>query len=279
MSLAGAREDFLVARCVGQAMRNNSGGRAPELFALFGNHPRILKQTAFISGRFSAGFMAWFITSSFSMWAGPEAVRDHGDQLVAIETAASAGFHAEIMAHPFIEGWMIINDRQTRFPLATTAPDRPTVLSVTSDERGPRGEPRTWHVTLAPSQPLQHVWPPVFRDIDADGRPEVWVRYNVTGGDGFAQVVEQYRLDDSTLRLEKQFRGHAEGIARLLDDGTVEVATGFSASDAGHLNFDRHRVERFRYVAHEWKKVETKEIPHLLAGDEWRASYDLGQPK
>lgn len=70
-----------------------------------------------------------------SIWAGPETVRDHGDQFVAIETAASAGFHAEIMAHPFIEGWMIINDRQTRFPLATTAQDGPAVLSVTSDER------------------------------------------------------------------------------------------------------------------------------------------------
>jgi hypothetical protein len=277
MSLAGAQEDFTVARCVGRTVLDNSAERTSELFALFGNHPRILKQTAFVSGRFSAGFMAWFITSSFTMWARPESVRDNGDQLVAIETAAAAGFHAEVLAHPFIEGWIIINDRPTRFPLATTTANRPTVLSVTSDERGPGSEARTWRVTLAPNRQLQHVWPPVFRDIDADGRPEVWVRYNATGGDGFAQVLEQYRLDDSTLTLEKQFRGEAEGIARLLDDGTVEVGSGFSASNAGHLNFDRHRVERFRYVAHNWTKVETKVIPHLLAGDEWRAYYDLGE--
>ena len=99
---------------------------------------------------------------------------------------------------------------------------------------------------------------------------------NATAGDGFRQVLEAYRIaSGETLVLDKRFTGDFEGIARLLEDGTVEVASGFTASGAGHLDFEQHRVERWSYVGDSWKKVESKEIPHLLRREDWKKFYDL----
>jgi len=52
MSRSGQKEDFQLARCVGDALMNESVGPARELFQMFSNHPKVVKQTAFIRAGF-----------------------------------------------------------------------------------------------------------------------------------------------------------------------------------------------------------------------------------
>jgi len=174
---------------------------------------------------------------------------------------------------------MVINKALVRFPLATTDPRRRSILSISVNDQ-PGDKPRVYSATLPDGLQIQHAWRPVFRDTDGDGRSEVWVRYNATAADGFRQVLEVYRIDSGeNLALEKRFTGDCEGIARLLEDGTVEVASGSTVSGAGHLDFEEHRVERWSYVKHAWRKVDSKGIPHLLWGEDWRKYYDLDEPR
>jgi hypothetical protein len=267
--------DSVVARCIGQALRDDPPERVLALLETFRDHPRIQRPTSFISGRFSDSFVNWFMNAAFSMWAPANSVCGEDGQLLVLAGRDSGGIRAEILGRPRIEGWTIIRSPGPRFPLATTDPGRPAYLSVTA-VRADGAPRRLQDQPLGDGQPIQYVWRPEFLDVDGDGVPEVWVRYNVTLMNGFSQVLEVYRVTQAeALRLEKRFIGASEGVARLLASGTVEIATGFSHGTPGHLEFELHRLEHWNYTGGKWTQTDTTEIPHILWGDEWKKYYGV----
>ena len=81
-------------------------------------------------------------------------------------------------------------------------------------------------------------------------------------------------MDDAALVLFKRFEGPMEGVTRRLEDGTIEVAEGFTDKElTGHLGFDQHHIETFAFQQGEFVKVAERSVPHLLWGEEWRSYY------
>jgi len=121
---------------------------------------------------------------------------------------------------------------------------------------------------------IQHVWPLEFHDLNGDGRDELWVRYNEAWADGFSQSLAIYKIKENGLELVKKFEGEAEGIARRLPDGRIEVGTGFTDKEAtGHMGYDKHRLEIMEYKDGKFVKVSERDVPHILWSKGWEKYY------
>ena len=104
-----------------------------------------------------------------------------------------------------------------------------------------------------------------------DGIPEIWLRYNKAWGTGFSQELLIYKITNNSLKLFKKFEGVAEGIARRLDDGKVEVAKGFG--NTGHMVYEQPYFETWEYKDGNFEKVSEKYVPNMLWTDKWKEYY------
>ncbi len=84
--------------------------------------------------------------------------------------------------------------------------------------------------------------------------------------------------DDSEIVLLKQFSGEAEGIASRLDGHKVEVGTGFTDKNVGHIGFDQTHLEIWEYKDGKFVKTSEKNIPHILWNKSWDEYY-FSSPK
>jgi hypothetical protein len=122
---------------------------------------------------------------------------------------------------------------------------------------------------------LHHVWKPDFFDLDGDNVPEIWIRYNISWGNGFSQILEVYRIkDERELILVKRFQQDREGFARRLPDGNVETGRRSSHSTAmTAVSEEKQYVETWNYDSGEFKKISEKEVPFILTTPGWAERY------
>lgn len=269
--------DFYLARYMGLTILDKKTEKnVTDLYPLFKAH-KVSAPTSFISGKYSKDFIDWFVTASYQQWG-----RDDDEDIdvetksFGITSSSDNKYFATIIGSPFVEGWSIINGEETTLaPMALIDfVNKPYLVVGIHDN----GEPKKMieQVNIdAGEHPIQHIWPIEFHDLDNDGIPEIWIRYNMTWASGFSQVLDIYAIkNDEKVFLLKRFEGEAEGIARRLDDGNVEVAFGFTEKEAtGHLGYDQHHIETFELKDGEFTKIAERNVPHLLWGDEWLKYY------
>lgn len=93
--------------------------------------------------------------------------------------------------------------------------------------------------------------------------------------DGFSQRLDIYQIkDDKELILLKRFEGNAEGIARRLKNGFIEVGEGFTNKEAtGHQYYDQRHIQTFEYRNGDFIKISEKDVPHILWNTDWTKYY------
>ena len=267
--------DFWLARYLGLTTFSEDRAHSPnDLIPLF-EQRRDLVPTAFMSGRYAEGFLQFFAQGGYALWAVPEARANAADATYAIRTYADARYFVELIASPRLEAWTIIGDHpgETVIPLVAATPPAVLMAGTLDGGKPARSFPRVALNTEGDG--LQYVWPIEAHDLDGDGIPEIWLRYNQAWADGFSQVLAIYKIEqNAALVLFKRFEGHAEGIARRVADGTIEVAEGFAQHEGtGHLGFDRHHIETFVFQDGAFVKTAERDVPHLLWGEDWRSYY------
>lgn len=267
--------DFYLARYMGVSLLDKESKKdITDLYPLF-NAYKVSKPTAFISGRYSADFIDWFIYSSIAQWGGDDDEdidpKTHSFVIVSSETNE---YFATVIGSPYLEGWSIIKDKNTKTAvLALINHKQKPYIVVGEHEKGiPKKFFEKTEFDLGELH-LQHVWPPEFHDIDKDGKDELWVRYNKAWADGFSQELAIYKIKDNGLELIKKFEGEAEGIARRLEGNKVEVGRGFTDKNVGHLGFDQHHLEIWEYKNGRFVKISERNVPHILWSDEWQKYY------
>lgn len=241
---------------------------------------RRLEPEGFLSGGYSASFLNWFEYATFEKWGVESSrVRERYGSM-EIGYAGDENYFVTVTASPLIQTWFTSSDtglgKSRRLVLAAAVAegaDRPMIYAG-------RLVNKVTAVTFKPVEldvkkhALLYLWTPELHDVDADGIPEVWLRYNVAWGNGFAQILDIYRIEDDTLKLWKKFEGLNEGIARRLGGNTVELGQGFgSRPTLAHLDYDRHRLEIWEYEAGDFHKSSEKQVEHLLKSDAWIAYY------
>lgn len=275
------KADFWLARYLGVATFSAGTARGyADLIPLF-DQQEDLVPTAFISGHYSDHFLDFFIRGTYELWVAPTDRVRAADATFRVGPSSHGRYEAEVIVSPVLESWIIMkpdmkpDDEFSKavIPLVAVDPPARLVVGIHAEGEAVRYLPEI--ALNADGNFLQYLWPLEWHDVDGDGTPEIWVRYNEAWGDGFSQVLEIYKIEhEAVLVLFKRFEGSAEGIARRLEDGTIEVAEGFTDQAlTGHMGFDQHHIETFAFRQGEFVKVAERDAPHLLWSDEWETYY------
>jgi len=264
--------DFWLARYMGLTTFNEDTERNYfDLLPLFEKRED-LKPTSFISGKYSDDFLDFFTLGMHDFWSIPdEGIREE-DLEFAVRADSDGDYFVQIIISPRLECWSILkeNIKLAVIPLISLMKPAFIVSGKLKD-----GKPITHFPRVEINSDkhfLHYIWPVGFHDLDNDNIPEVWIRYNRTWASGFSQVLDIYKIEkNEKLVLLKRFEGLAEGIARRLGDGRIEVAKGFG--DTGHMGYDQHHFEIWEYKEGEFIKISERNVPHILWTDEWEKYY------
>ena len=271
--------DFYLARYLGLAARNPGAKKSREdLGPLV--QKRKLDPKAFLPGDFDKDFLQWFEKGCDARWGAEEKRAREKYRSVEIENGVSdSHYFATVVMTPELQSWYVVGQNRAPTPMTLamgSASEKPLVFCGKVFKSAP---PSQYYPLSIQTQKhaVHYLWKPEFYDLDRDGVPELWLRYNLAWGNGFAQVLGIYKIDDQNkLVLFKEFRGEHEGIARRLGNDKVEVAMGFgSRSSLPPMDYDRHRLEVWKFTKGEFHKVFEKNIPHILKGPAWKKFYDL----
>lgn len=267
------RADFYVARCLGLAAASpEAAERNAAVERLYEKNPP--PPEAFISSSYDPAFLEWFENAMRPLWGAPEErVRERYGS-VEVRSVREGRFFAAVTAYPKIEAWFTADDARlgsTRLLLAVGSSEkgRRATLIAGKYVEGRRAVPFRPVEFNSRSHALQYVWEPFFDDADGDGKPELWLRYNLTWGNGYRQFLDVYSIGES-LTLLRRFEGANEGLARRVG-ANVETAAGRgSKGGLSHFDHDVHRIETWEWRDGDFEKTAERDVPHLLRSGAWK---------
>ncbi len=268
--------DFWLARYMGLTAFDETTERSyTDLYPLF-EERKDLVPTAFLSGKYSNDFIEFFILGPCVLWGIPEKGVSEDVFEFQVRGDSEKDYYAAIVISPRLESWSILkkdNISKAIIPLVSSE-KAPFIVSGKLKDGKPVKRFTRYNIDTD-GKFLQYIWPIEFYDLNGDGVPEIWIRYNVAWADGFSQRLDIYQIkNDKELILLKRFEGEAEGIARRLKDGLVEVGEGFTDKEAtGHLGYDEHHIQTFEYKNGDFVKISEKDIPHILWSKDWTEYY------
>ncbi len=272
-ALARDREDearFWIACYLGEVLRSGDDRFRADLLAPLLDRLGV-KPTAFLSGRFDAGFLDFFMLGSWSLWACAEAPKDFARNRILMAKFPAGTRYVAFWGTPALEVRILIGGPHgLRRMLLAPSGETHVVVGRYGEDGAPEPEAE-WPLDAGP---VQYIVDAGFADIDGDGSDDLFLRYNRLTVSGFAQVLDIFGPDGKGGFLRRyRFEGEAEGYARRLGDGRVEVARGIDAQGEGHLANDRERVEIWRVRGGRPVKEKTRTTPHRLLEKGWEHYY------
>lgn len=268
------KSDFYLGRYIGKSMFNEDTDKnMTDLYPLFTKQG--LAPTSLLSREYDEEFVEWFVYSPAFYWARDEVIWEDMQYAFRVNGADNGDYYVIISAYPFIEAWSVGGEEAVYSTAVIALGSKPFIESgELTDGKSSKEFDKVELDVL-----LQHVWRPEFHDLDNDGIPEIWIRYNRTMGTDFSQELAIYKIKGDKLMLFKKFTGSPEDIARRLEDGKIEVAEGFTNNSEviGHLGYDQHHFETFEYKNGDFVKVSEKDTPHILHSGAWKDYYLTNQ--
>lgn len=278
--------DFRLARYFNWAVKNNEVSQALDNITPLLKDYKLSSPTSFISGKYDSKFISWFVSSTYEMWDFNEENQDsimEDDITFQLAGIKDDKYFAIIFgSRPYVEGWNLISDESQQVAILILGDTNEEKLYLAVGEIGENNNEATktnGKIEIELGGFLQHIWQPEFFDLENDGIPEVWVRYNTTTADGFMQELAIYKTkNDGELYLFKRFTGNAEGIARRINNNQIEVGEGV-AGDAreSHLNFSKFRFTVWEFRNGSFLKKSEEITPHILLSDKWKEYYEINK--
>ena len=249
--------DFYVARYLGVCSRAEAEACPTEALAPFLKKRR-LEPKAFLPSSWDPAFIDWFEKSVRERWSVPsERVRERSRSFEIAQTTYEDKYFVTVVAYPELQQWHVLKDGfASRAMLLAMAGyrDHPTLFFGKIF----KGSPAQSYPTFLDTQKraLHYLWKPEFYDLDHDGVPEIWLRYNLAWGNGYSQVLEIYRIrPNGKLELFHHFQGEPNGYARRMEGGSVELA-GMSRSSSAS-----YHLETWSFEDKVFKKSSEEDIP------------------
>jgi len=249
--------DFFAARYLGLCSHEKPEACPPEALEPFLKKRR-LGPKAFIPGSWDPSFLDWFENSVRDRWGvAPERIREKARSFEITSGTYQGKYAVTVVAYPELELWHVLKDGFANRPMVLAMGafrDHPTVffgkvLSGTSAQVSP---------TFLDTQKrtLHYFWKPDFYDLDRDGTPEIWLRFNLAWGNGFSQVLEVYKIrTNGKLELLHHFQCGANGYARRLEDGSVEMGGQMRPAS------ETYHTETWQFESKDFKKTAEKDLP------------------
>ncbi len=279
------KADFYVTRYLTLCSTGSEQGCSSEALQTF-LKKRQLVPKSFISADWDPGFLDWFGKAPRELWSVQDDLVREKFRSFEISRATYEGknekrYFVSVVAYPELELWHFVENGVFLKPLLLTVGswrDRPVVFFGKVFKDQPSFQSSSVYLDTQ-RRTLQYVWKPEFFDLDGDQMPEIWIRYNISWGSGYSQILDIYKIkDERELVFLKRFQGVPEGIARRLPDGRVEAASRVSVqSSTASTPEDKHHQEIWEYVGGEFRKTAEEDIPNILNTPQW-AEYFANSP-
>lgn len=266
--------DFWMARYLGMSTVDAGTQKSPkDLDPLI--KKRALLPVSFLSSDYDPEFIDWFVKSSYANWGVKDARVREKSGVYEIRAVIYKDYFLTIAATPEIQSWFLSGDTSSPLVLALSSlSSKPFIYSGKLVNQDPMLSFPGVNLDVGKRQ-LLYCWIPEFYDLDGDGIPEVWIRYNVTALNGFSQILAIYKIqDDNQLVLFKEFKQDNEGVARRLDQNRVQIGHGFgSKPNLSHMSYDQYHLEILEFSDGSFHKVTEENRTHILRNKEWKKYY------
>ncbi len=274
------KSDFLISRYIGASFMDSETKKGlADLQGII--RKRGLSPFSFLSSEYDKEFIDWFVKSSYINWGVDEEHVREKSGAYEIRSVTYGKYFLTVTATPELQAWYVEGEDST--PLIVTAGSS-RVKTLIYSGKIINGTPLIYFPLVdldIGKRRLLYMWKPEFYDLNGDGIPEIWIRCNLTSSNGYIQMLAIYRIEeDNRLKLVKKFVGDYEGVARRMEDGTIQVGRG-AASNATipHMSFDQYRLESWKYEGGDFKKVSEELIPHILKTKAWKGYFlDADEP-
>jgi hypothetical protein len=264
------KADFYIARYMGKAFL---GGNLKDLLPLYKRLD--IGPLALLPRSYNEDFVEWFFYGPLLYWKNDQAIWQ-GEYAFELISADNGDYYVIINGYPFVHGWYTAQGNEEYMVLVTAFIDsqrKPYVLSGKLTNGKSSQEFERLNIDTE-EHTIQYFWKPEFHDLDNDGIPEVWIRYNKGWGVGFSQELEIYKIENNKLKLFKKFTGTFEGLARRLENGNIEIAEGFSDKALqDHSSHNKHHFEIYQYKNGEFIKISERDESHILHSEAWKDYY------
>ncbi|MCM8826888.1 MAG: hypothetical protein NC904_05145 [Candidatus Omnitrophica bacterium] len=267
------KSEFYLAQLIGKIIFHHQEERFESLFPLF-KELNLDKPTSLISAKFNEEFLKWFIESPALYWKDNKNIQDQNKFLFKLTENNDGEYSILVLGCPFLEGWYLVEKDDLSIVVIPLISFSRKPQIIVSQLKGDTLKEIAKIDLDTEDHPLQYIWKPELYDLDKDGVPEIWLRYNKTWATGFSQELAIYKIEDEKVKLWKKFEGVAEGIARRLEGNKIEVGFGTTDKEGiGHLGFDQTHLEIYEYRNEDFVKISDKTIPHILWTEDWKKYY------
>jgi len=235
-----------------------------------------LQSTAFISGKYSSGFLDWYFASTYYMWGCPDELTNEDDLSSIITSASDDNYFIGIIAHPVIEEWMVTGGADGKNSssfvnlIDNSNPPKIFIKNLKDETKEP-----VIYVLKNYQLYYQYFWRPILKDINNDGKPEIIQRYNLARGDGFYQQCDVYSLSDTSLSFLDSITGDPEGFAWNWSGNKFQTGHAFPGSgDIGHLAYNLFEINNYEFKDGKFHKVSTeKPVENILWSDKFEKYF------
>ena len=215
------------------------------------------KPTSFLSGFYSDEFFKFFFTSSAYQWGSNKTKNGY----IITKANDYKNYFIIVLGKPFIETWSILgNDRTGQFGHTVGMSESKIIIGKLSKE----GRMKNSCVNFKIKGPIQYFYNPKFVDTNQDGTKELLLRYNVTLGDSYLQILEVYKTQNNQenycfLTKPKIFK--ARNGYTYYKDGYFYVSIQHPTKEEGHLNASRQLLQVF---TNQGELIKEENLPNHL---------------
>ena len=199
------------------------------------------KPTSFLSGFYSDAFFKFFFSSSAYQW-GSNITKD--DYIIA-KANDYKNFFVLVLGKPYIETWSIIGNKRTG-QIGHTIGMSEVKLQI--GKLGKDNKMKSFCENFTIKGPIQYFYIPKFIDTNGDGSKELLLRYNVTLGDSYLQILEVFNTQSNQENycfLTKPRTFEARNGYAYYKGGNFFVSKQIRAKDESHINASRQLQQVF----------------------------------
>lgn len=225
---------------------------------------RGMKSTSFIDGQYSFEFLTFFFSDTLFQWNSN--IYDENSHVILTRVGKNEdnNLYAAVWGRPRMEMWSVIGDDSNNSFLLGYADADVVVGNYNSND-----QPIPCNAFNL-SGPFTHLYNPTFFDIDKDGFPEMFIKFNLNVADGFIQSLNIYKSKNNNDFCERSLIKEFSARNGFIKQKGNKITIGVQKRDDSEawLGASLHEVTEVHYDGKNESIIKVETIPNVLRGSD-----------